>query len=63
MVQVDQHFDAVPADPKDEHIIDCAVAANADAIISGDHHLLDLGEYGRIEMLTVRDFLQRGTQN
>jgi putative PIN family toxin of toxin-antitoxin system len=35
MVQVDQHFDAVPADPKDDHIVDCAVAANADAIISG----------------------------
>jgi uncharacterized protein len=63
MVQVDQHFDAVPDDPKDDHIVDCAVAANADAIISGDHHLLDLRAYGRIEMLTVRDFLQRGIQN
>jgi putative PIN family toxin of toxin-antitoxin system len=43
MVQVDQHFGGVPADPKDNHIVECAVAAKADAIISGDHHLFGAG--------------------
>lgn len=30
-------------DPDDDHVLACAVEAQADMIVSGDKHLLDLG--------------------
>ena len=41
------------ADPDDEHVIACALAAQADLIVSGDAHLLDLKSYRRIPILTA----------
>jgi predicted nucleic acid-binding protein len=32
----------VIADPDDDHVLACAIAVNADLIVSGDKHLLDL---------------------
>ena len=31
----------VIADPDDDHVLACAITANADLIVSGDKHLLD----------------------
>ncbi len=31
------------ADPDDDHVLACAIAARAELIVSGDRHLLDLG--------------------
>ncbi len=50
---------AVPADPADERVLACAVVAGADVIVSGARHLLDLGAYCGIPILTVREFLER----
>jgi len=50
---------AVPEDPSDEIVLACALDAQADLIVSGDRHLLDLGEFQDIPILTVRDFLER----
>jgi hypothetical protein len=33
----------VAADPSDDRILECAVAADAEVIVSGDQHLLALG--------------------
>ena len=41
------------ADPDDEHVIACALSAQADLIVSGDAHLLDLKSYRRIPILTA----------
>jgi len=49
----------VLADPDDDVFLHCALVAGADYVVSGDRHLLDLGEYGRISILTVDDFLNR----
>jgi len=49
----------IPEDPADEMVLACAVDAQADVIVSGDHHLLDLGSYRSIPVLTVRQFLER----
>jgi putative PIN family toxin of toxin-antitoxin system len=46
-------------DPADEAVLACALDAQADLVISGDHHLLDLVEYQGIPILTVREFLER----
>lgn len=47
----------VAADPDDDKFIECAVTASAMVIVSGDHHLLDLGKYGDIQILTADEFL------
>ncbi len=49
----------VAADPSDDRILECAVAARADCIVSGDKHLLDLGAFGKIPILSPADFLLR----
>jgi uncharacterized protein len=48
---------AVPNDPDDDHVLACAVDGQADVIVSGDRHLLDLGSYNNIPIITVREFL------
>jgi putative PIN family toxin of toxin-antitoxin system len=50
---------AVPEDPDDNRVLECAVAGEADCIVSGDRHLLRLGSHAGIPILTVRQFLQR----
>jgi predicted nucleic acid-binding protein len=40
-------------------VLACAIDAQADLIVSGDRHLLDLGAYESIPILTVRQFLER----
>ncbi|HKN75782.1 MAG TPA: putative toxin-antitoxin system toxin component, PIN family [Candidatus Acidoferrum sp.] len=48
---------AVKEDPDDNRILECALAAGADAIVSGDGHLLRLASYDGIAILTPREFL------
>ncbi|TEU16768.1 MAG: putative toxin-antitoxin system toxin component, PIN family [Anaerolineales bacterium] len=50
---------AIPADPTDDMVLACAVEGQADLIVSGDHHLLSLGEYQGIPIVTAREFLER----
>jgi putative PIN family toxin of toxin-antitoxin system len=42
----------------DNRVLECAVAGEADFIVSGDKHLLRLGSYAGIAILTVRQFLE-----
>ena len=39
-------------------MLECAVAGKADFIVSGDRHLLRLGNYEEIAIVTVRQFLE-----
>ena len=52
-------LDVVKDDPDDNRIIECAIAAGADAIVTGDKHLLRLGQYGGIRIVRVRELLER----
>lgn len=47
----------VPDDPDDDHVIACALAAHAEAIVSGDRDLLRLSEHQGIRILTVAQAL------
>jgi predicted nucleic acid-binding protein len=51
-------LDAVPGDPDDNRVLECALAGAADFIVSGDKHLLRLGSHAGIAIITVRQFLQ-----
>ena len=51
----------VLADPDDDHVIACAIAAHADAIVSGDSDLLDLKQHRNIPILTAQQALTRIT--
>jgi putative PIN family toxin of toxin-antitoxin system len=48
----------ITKDPDDNIIIACAVAAGADYIISGDHHLVEILEYQGIRIIHAATFLQ-----
>ena len=48
---------AIKNDQEDNRILECAVDGNAEYIISGDKHLLNLGEYEGIRILNASDFL------
>jgi uncharacterized protein len=41
----------------DNRILECAIAAGASAIVTGDRHLLSLKSYGGIGIMTVSDLL------
>ena len=45
-------------DPSDDAFLYCAAAAKADAIVSGDPHLLDLGTFQSIPILSVAQVLK-----
>ena len=48
----------VTADPTDNKVLECAVAGNADIIVSGDKkHLLPLGSYDGIPIVAPAAFL------
>jgi predicted nucleic acid-binding protein len=49
----------VDADPDDDKFIECAVVADAQLIVSGDRHLLDLRSYADIEIITAADLVAR----
>jgi putative PIN family toxin of toxin-antitoxin system len=44
--------------PPDDRYLECAVEGEAAYLVSGDHHLLNLGAYQGIQILTPRAFLE-----
>ncbi|MDG6218117.1 MAG: putative toxin-antitoxin system toxin component, PIN family [Candidatus Thermoplasmatota archaeon] len=51
-------LDIVNDDSADNKILECAVAANAACIVSGDHHLLQLGSYKNINIVSAKQFIK-----
>ena len=49
--------DIIKDDPSDNKYLACAYEGEADYIVSGDHHLLDIETYEGIEILKVKEFL------
>ncbi len=52
-------IDAVKEDSSDNKIVEAAVEADADYIVSGDKHLLKLHLYKKIQIVTAREFLEK----
>lgn len=53
-----QTIDAVPEDPDDNRVLECAVAAGSRYIVTGDAALLRLGQYSGIQIMRVADFMK-----
>jgi uncharacterized protein len=51
----------VDEDEEDNKILECALAAKADIIVSGDKHLLKLGKYKKTRILAPREFFDNLT--
>jgi putative PIN family toxin of toxin-antitoxin system len=58
-VNPSKRINVVLEDPEDNRILECAVEAGANYIITGDIHLLKLSRYGNIEVLNAAAFLER----
>lgn len=57
VVEVTERLRIVADDPADDRYLECARAASAAFIVSGDRHLLDLREHAGIRVLSPRAFL------
>ncbi|MBX6379036.1 MAG: DNA-binding protein, partial [Clostridia bacterium] len=49
-------LDIIQEDPVDNRVLEAALSGGAGAIISGDHHLLRLGRYAGIDIVTAQAF-------
>jgi len=52
------HIEAIADDPDDNMYLACAIEGDADYIISGDQHLLKLGTFEGIKIITPAQFLE-----
>ncbi|MCE5259595.1 MAG: putative toxin-antitoxin system toxin component, PIN family [Chloroflexi bacterium] len=46
----------IASDPDDNRYLECAIAGGAEVIVSGDKHLLTLGDFRGIRILTSAEF-------
>ena len=54
-----EEVSVIHKDPADNRVLECAISAHVDAIISGDRHLLTLKQFRGIPILSPRAFLQQ----
>ncbi len=57
LVEPTESLAVVVADPADDRFLECAVAGGAEYVVSGDAHLLRLGEYRGIQVLPPAAFV------
>jgi putative PIN family toxin of toxin-antitoxin system len=57
IVEISGTLKAVPNDPDDDMVIECAVVGNASHIVTGDKHLLSLVKYQDIAIAKATDFV------
>ncbi len=58
LVQIPKVLDAVPRDPEDNMVLECAVEGQAQYVVSGDNDLLALKEFRGIKIVRVSEFLK-----
>jgi putative PIN family toxin of toxin-antitoxin system len=53
----------VNEDADDNKVLECALAAGAEIIVSGDKHLLELGKFRKARILAPKEFFDNLTRN
>lgn len=59
IININESVNVIVDDPPDNRVLECALSANVDLVISGDKHLLNLKAFKGIEILSPDDFLAR----
>lgn len=59
LVEPCENIQAVDEDSSDNKFLECALDAGADYLVTGDPHLLDMGEFEGIEILKPKTFLEK----
>jgi len=57
-VKVTKNLNVVVEHPADDKFVECASAAGADYIVSGDKHLLKVTCYRKTQIVSVNEFIQ-----
>lgn len=58
VVEPASRLDIIKEDPADNRVLECAVAGRADFIVSGDRHLLRLGSFAGVQIVTARRMVE-----
>ena len=58
IAELPESIPSISRDPDDDWVIACAVAGEADVIVSGDRDLLALQQVGEIPILSAAQFLE-----
>jgi putative PIN family toxin of toxin-antitoxin system len=56
-IQIQHRIAVISDDPDDDKFIECAMSSRSDFIVSGDKHLIRLGNYRGIKIVKASDFL------
>ena len=59
VVEPRETVQVVKADPADDRVLEAARAFDAEVIVSGDRHLLDLGTWSEIDIVSPTEFIAR----
>lgn len=58
LVTVPGQLKAVAADPDDDVIVECALTAGAEYVVTGDRHLIDMGRYADVSIVRPARFVE-----
>jgi len=57
LVAPKKHHAVIESDPSDNIILDCALEAGVDCIVTGDAHLLALRKLGKVKIVNPQQFM------
>lgn len=63
VVNPKEKFTVIEEDPEDNKFVECAVEACAEFLVSGDKHLLNLGQFKGIKIISAREFLDKAKRS
>lgn len=58
VIEPKRRLGVIKEDESDNRVLECAVEGKANYVVTGDKHLLKLGEYRDIPILRCKDFLK-----
>lgn len=56
-VTPDMHIKIIETDPSDNKFLEAAIFGQAQYVVSGDNHLLELKSYKGVSVITAREFI------
>ena len=58
IVEPERRLNVITVDDTDNRVLECALISNARWIVSGDKHLLSLGSFNHIQVITTSEALR-----